>query len=128
MVSIWDHGPCPCTVWKHFGCIRKLCWPRFRRRMSHEAGVGRFEDHLNMLIKTTKIANPTGGLEMLRSRLEGIATAQINANRNQMTLEIWGTQEILDWQMTFLDRCVVHVGHTFLVNSPRWQIGYVEIV
>ena len=91
-------------------------------------GFGKFEDHLNMLIKMTKIANPAGDLALLRDRLDNICRAQMMAIRNSITPETWGSQAIVDWQMTFLNRCQICIDQTFLVNSPRWQIGYVEIV
>ena len=110
MVQVLDHWLCQCTVCKDFGCIWKQCWPRFSRRSKHHVGVGIFEDHMNMLIKRTKISNPAGDLVEMRN------------------LAIWGNQKNVDWQMTFLDRCQMCIDQVFQVGSPRWQIGYVEIV
>ena len=90
-------------------------------------GFGKFEDHLNMLIKMTKIANPAGDLAQMRCRLENICEAQTIAVRNSITVAEWGSQENVDWQMTFLNRCQNCTNITFVVNSTRWQIGYVEI-
>ena len=92
--------------------------------------MNRFEDHLNMLIKMTKIANPqmiVGSMQMMRRRLRDMSEAQIVAIRPQITIATWGSQENVDWQMTFLDRCQGCIDQTFLEHSPRWQIGYVEI-
>ena len=89
--------------------------------------MGIFEDHMNMLIKMTKIANPAGDLAEMMDRLHNLTQAQIIAIRPHITVEIWGSQDNVDWQMTFLDRCQICIDQTFLVNSPRWQIGYVEI-
>ena len=89
--------------------------------------MGRFEDHMNMLIKMTKIANPVGDMAMMRVRLLNMANAQIIATRPQITVEIWGTQANVTWQMTILDRCQIHIDQTFLEHSPRWQVGFVEI-
>ena len=90
-------------------------------------GAGKFEDHLNMLIKMTKIANPAGDLDVMRYRLNHICDRQMLVVRNSITVATWGSQENVDWQMTFLNRCQNLINLTFLVNSPRWKIGYVEI-
>ena len=90
-------------------------------------GFSKFEDHLNMLIKMTKIANPAGDLVQMRFRLETICEAQMIAVRNSITVAEWGSQENVDWQMTFLNRCQNFINITFVVNARRWQIGYVEI-
>ena len=90
-------------------------------------GFGKFQYHLNMLIKMTKTANPAGDLNLLRDRLDKICREHMMAIRRSITPETWGCQAIVDWQMTFLNRCQNCINTTFFVNSPRWQIGYVEI-
>ena len=91
-------------------------------------GFGKFQDHLNMLIKMTKAANPAGDLNLLRDRLDKICREHMMAIRSSITPQTWGSQAMVDWQMTFLNRCQNCINTTFFVNSPRWQIGYVEIV
>ena len=90
-------------------------------------GVGKFEDHLNMLIKMTKISNPAGDLAQMRCRLENICETQMIAVRNSITVGDLGSRENVHKQMTFLDRCSECINITFAVDSTRWQIGYVEI-
>ena len=90
-------------------------------------GFGKFQDHLNMLIKMTKAANPAGDLNLLRDRLDKICREHMMAIRRSITPQTWGSQAMVDWQMTFLNRCQNCINTTFFVNSPRWQIGYVEI-
>ena len=80
-----------------------------------------------MLIKMTKIANPLGEMAMMRQRLEDIVTLQITGARQQITIELWGNQQTVDWQMNFLQQCEIHIVKTFLVHSPRWEISFVEI-
>ena len=90
-------------------------------------GFSKFEDHLNMLIKMTKIANPAGDLVQMRYRLETICEAQMIAVRNSITVGDLGSHENVRRQMIFLDRCSEFINITFAVDSTRWQIGYVEI-
>ena len=123
----WGPWALQCAVCKHFGCIRKQCWHRFSSRRSHDVGFGKFQDHLNMLIKMTKAANPAGDLNLLRDRLDKICREHMMAIRRSITPQTWGSQAMVDWQMTFLNRCQNCINTTFLVNSSRWQIGYVEI-
>ena len=82
---------------------------------------------MNMLIKMTKMANPAGDLNQIRLRLENICEVQMIAVRHSISVAEWGSQENVDWQMTFFDRCTNCINSTFAVDSPRWQIGYVEI-
>ena len=82
---------------------------------------------MNMLIKMTKIANPAGDLEQMRVRLGNIVRAEIIDVRFQIAAEIWRSSGTVDWQLTFLNHCQTSIDQAFQVDSPRWQIGYVEI-
>ena len=86
-----------------------------------------FEDHMNLLIKMTKISNPAGDLAEMRSRLHIMCDMQIMDVRYEITIATWGNQANVDWQISFLDRCQICMNEAFLVDSPRWQIGYIEI-
>ena len=86
-----------------------------------------FEDHMNLLIKMTKICNPTGHLAEMRVSLHNICNKQITDFRPEITIATWGSQENVDWQISFVDRCQISIDSVFQEDSARWQIGYIEI-
>ena len=86
-----------------------------------------FEDHMNLLIKMTKISNPTGDLAEMRVRLHNICNKQITDFRPEITIATWGSQDNVDWQISFVDRCQISIDSVFQEDSARWQIGYTEI-
>ena len=86
-----------------------------------------FEDHMNLLIKLTKISNPTGDLGEMRVRLHIICDMQIMDFREEITIANCGSQANVNWQISFIHRCQMSICEAFKPDSARWQIGYIEI-
>ena len=86
-----------------------------------------FEDHMNLLIRMTKIRNPGCDLAEMRVRLHNICDTQITAFRQEITITSWESQDNVDWQISFVDRCQTSIDNAFEEDSARWQIGYIEI-